>query len=150
MKYFTMTEMYGSATAKAKNIDNTPGAKVRINLIALVDNILDPLRKAYGKPIKVNCGYRCPELNETVGGVASSQHLTGQAADITGGSPEENKKLFNLIKKLPFDQAIYEFGGQWIHVSFTSFLSRNRRQALISYKENGGTKYARYVEKTNS
>ena len=147
MKYFTMTEMYGSATAKAKGIDNTPPAAVRVNLSALVENILDPLRKAYGKPIKVNCGYRCPELNKAVGGVASSQHLTGQAADITGGSPAENKKLYNLIKKLPFDQVIYEFGGQWIHVSFSL---QNRRQALVSYKENGVTKYTRYVEKTNS
>ena len=143
MKYFTMTEMYGSATAKAKGIDNTPPAAVRVNLSALVENILDPLRKAYRKPITVNCGYRCQELNKAVGGVATSQHLTGQAADITGGSPEENKKLYNLIKKLPFDQVIYEFGGQWVHVSYSV---RKRREALISFKENGTTKYAKYVD----
>lgn len=143
MKYFTMTEMYRSATAAAKGIDNTPPAAIRDNLLSLVDNILDPLRALYKKPIKVNCGYRCPALNRAVGGVPTSQHMTGQAADITGGSPAENKKLYNLIKKLPFDQVIYEFGGQWIHVSFSL---QNRRQALISYKENGVTKYAKYVD----
>jgi len=148
MKYFTMTEMYGSATAKAKGIDNTPGTQVRENLAALVENVLDPLRAAYKKPIKVNCGYRCPGLNKAVGGVATSQHLTGQAADITGGSAEENKKLFNLILMLlPFDQVIYEFGGQWVHVSYST---RNRHQALMSYKQNGVTKYAKYAENNNS
>jgi len=80
--------------------------------------------------------------------VATSQHLTGQAADITGGSAEENKKLFNLILMLlPFDQVIYEFGGQWVHVSYST---RNRHQALMSYKQNGVTKYAKYAENNNS
>ncbi len=99
------------------------------NLDTLVDKVLDPLREAYGKPIKVNSGYRCPKLNKAVGGSATSQHMTGQAADITAGSKAENRKLFDLVRslKLPFDQLIWEHGGAWVHVSYGP---RNRRQVL--------------------
>lgn len=129
MKYFTIKELIKSTTATAKKIDNTPTKEVEDNLTKLVDKILDPLREAYGKPIKVNSGYRCPRLNRAVGGSATSQHVLGQAADITGGSKSENKILFDLIKslKLPFDQLIWENGGVWVHVSFGP---RNRRQVL--------------------
>lgn len=129
MKYFTIKELIKSTTATAKKIDNTPTKEVEDNLTKLVDKVLDPLREAYGKPIKVNSGYRCPKLNRAVGGSATSQHVLGQAADITGGSKAENKILFDLIKslKLPFDQLIWENGGVWVHVSYGP---RNRRQVL--------------------
>ena len=129
MKYFTLEELTKSATAIAKKIDNTPTTEVQLNLIKLVDKVLDPLRTAYGKPIKVNSGYRCPKLNKAVGGSATSQHVLGQAADITGGNKTENKIIFDLIKslKLPFDQLIWENGGAWVHVSYGP---RNRRQVL--------------------
>ena len=84
--------------------------------------MLDPLREAYGKPIKVNSGYRCPDLNLAVGGSKTSQHMLGLAADITVGNPNKNKELFNLIIKLdlPFDQLIDEKNFSWVHVSYTS------------------------------
>ena len=105
-KYFTVEELSNSATAKNKRIRNTPDASIERNLNALINNVLDPLRAAYGKPITVNSGYRSLVLNKAVGGVSTSQHLTGEAADITGGSVAENKKLFELVQKLnlPFDQ----------------------------------------------
>jgi uncharacterized protein YcbK (DUF882 family) len=132
MKYFSMRELTHSATAVRKGIDNTPTAEVKANLTALVANVLDPLREAYGKPIVINSGYRSPRLNKLVGGVARSQHTKGQAADIRGTSATvaENKKLFNLILKLglPFDQLINEHGYSWVHVSFKE--SGNRREVL--------------------
>ena len=131
MKYFTLNELTASTTAKRKGIDNTPDATVKANLTALVANILDPLREAYGKPIVVSSGYRCPKLNRTVGGAAKSQHVTGQAADIhtLSDTPADNKKLFDLIQslKLPFDQLINEYNFNWVHVSYSP---RNRRQIL--------------------
>ncbi len=131
MKYFTMNELTASATAKRKGIDNTPDATVKANLTALVANILDPLREAWGKPIVVSSGYRCPRLNRAVGGAAKSQHATGQAADIhtLSDTPAENKRLYDLIKslKLPFDQLINEYNYNWVHVSYSP---RNRRQEL--------------------
>ena len=132
MKYFSMRELTHSATAVRKGIDNTPTAEVKANLTALVANVLDPLREAYGKPIVINSGYRSPRLNKLVGGVARSQHTKGQAADIRGTSATvaENKKIFNLILKLglPFDQLINEHGYSWVHVSFKE--SGNRREVL--------------------
>lgn len=66
-KYFTLKEMISSNIAKEKNIDNTPTWSVVLNLLELVYNILDPIREAYKKPIKVNSGYRCIELNRVIG-----------------------------------------------------------------------------------
>lgn len=126
MKYFTINELCRSETASKHKIENTPSAEIITNLTALVDNILDPLREAWGRPITVTSGYRCKELNKAVGGVPTSQHKQGQAADISVGSIEENKKLFDLaIKlKLPYDQIIDEYGYKWVHISYSP---RNRR-----------------------
>lgn len=128
MKYFTMAELTKSETAMRKKIDNTPTEAVKKNLTALVDKVLDPLREAWGQPIVVSSGYRCPKLNRAVGGVASSQHTLGQAADIhtVSDKPSENKKLYDLIKnlELPVDQCINEYGYNWIHISYGP---RNRR-----------------------
>ena len=129
MKYFTIKELCKSSTAQQKGIDNTPNSEIVKNLELLVDNILDPLREKYGKPIRVNGGYRCPALNQAVKGSKTSQHLQGLAADITAGSCSENKKLFDLIisLNLPFDQLIDEQKFKWVHVSFSN---RNRKQIL--------------------
>lgn len=131
MTYFTLNELTRSATAQRLGIDNTPTAAQKKCLIALVDNILDPLRKAYGKPIIVTSGFRCARLNRAVGGATTSQHTTGQAADIrcVADDAQENKRLFDLIRelKLPFDQLIDEYGYDWVHVSYGP---RQRRQIL--------------------
>ena len=130
-KYFSIAELTKSSTAIKKKINNTPTKEVEKNLNQLIDNILDPLREAWGQPIIVGSGYRCEALNKAVGGAAHSQHKLGQAADIhtKSDSAEDNKKLFELIKqlKLPFDQLINEYNYNWIHVSYSP---RNRRQIL--------------------
>lgn len=130
-KYFSIAELTKSDTATKKKINNQPTKQIETNLNQLVDNILDPLREAYGEPIIVSSGYRCLELNKAVGGATSSQHTLGQAADIhtKSNTKEDNKKLFDLIKdlKLPYDQLINEYGYKWVHVSYSP---RNRRQIL--------------------
>lgn len=131
MKYFSYEELTKSIIAKNKGIDNTPNTEIKKNLKALVDNILDPLREAYGKPITVTSGYRCPKLNTAVKGAKNSQHVKGQAADINGVKDlrSENKKLFNLVLKLklPFDQLIDEYDYNWVHISFSD---KPRKQVL--------------------
>lgn len=82
MKYFTINELCKSNTAKQYKINNIPSEEVEKNLILLVENVLDPLREAWGRPIIVNSGYRSSELNSKIGGAKSSQHLTGCAVDI--------------------------------------------------------------------
>lgn len=130
MKYFTIEEMIKSSTATAKRIDNTPNQTVIDNLTKLIEAVLDPLREWYGKPIRVNSGYRCEALNKAVRSKAkNSQHLYGEAADITVGSKTENEKLFNYIKdNLPFDQLINESNFSWVHVSYRE--GRLRKQVL--------------------
>ena len=81
MKYFTIKELSHSDTAVARAIDNTPTGEVVHNLTELVENVLDPLREKYGKPIRVSSGYRSAVLNRSVNGATSSQpvsytHLT--------------------------------------------------------------------------
>lgn len=129
MKYFTITELTASKTASARGIDNTPTPAVKVALTQLINKVLDPLRSEWKKPITVNSGYRSPMLNKIVGGVGSSQHVLGQAADITTGSPEENKVLMALAVtlRLPYDQVIDEHDYEWIHISYGP---RNRRQIL--------------------
>jgi uncharacterized protein YcbK (DUF882 family) len=77
MKYFTIKELCKSSTATSCGITNVPNKEIERNLEELVHFILDPLREAYGKSIKVNSGYRCPELNKIIGGSKTSQHMKG-------------------------------------------------------------------------
>ncbi|MDO4971495.1 MAG: D-Ala-D-Ala carboxypeptidase family metallohydrolase [Bacteroidales bacterium] len=127
MKHFTLEELTRSTTASLRGIDNTPSAEAIGCLEQLVEHILDPLREAWGKPIHVNSGYRCPRLNKEVGGSPSSQHMKGQAADITTGNPADNRRLYHLLstQNLPVDQAINERDFSWIHLSYGP---RHRRQ----------------------
>ena len=130
MKYFTIEELCRSTTADRKGIDNRCGCDIEANLTALVDNVLDPLREWYGKLIVVNSGYRCPALNKAVGGTTTSQHMSGQGADIDTGDRQQNKLLFEYIRKnLPYDQLIEESNFAWVHVSYRAD-GRNRNQVL--------------------
>lgn len=132
MKYFTLEELTKSATARRKGIPNLPNGEQKENLNALVDNVLDPLRELWGEPIIVTSGFRCAKLNRAVGGVAKSQHMKGQAADIrtVENTTMANKRLFDVAMKsgLPFDQLIDEYGYNWIHISFNT--KGNRKQVL--------------------
>jgi len=126
MKYFTIQELTKTSTG----IKKEPNAEQKANLTTLVTELLDPVREQWGKPIRVNSGYRSLEVNKAVKGAASSQHMTGEAADITTGSITDNKRLFGMIKTdgYVFDQLINENGGQWLHVSYRR--GKNRQQVL--------------------
>ena len=144
MRYFTIEELEHSDTATKYKIDNTSNGDTRTNLIKLIELLLDPIRTKWGKPIKVNSGYRCSKLNRIVGGVSTSQHVLGEAADITVGSSEENKKLFEMIisMNIIFDQLILEDGGKWIHISLKwKVMSKNRREVLLGIRNSKGKMY---------
>lgn len=131
MKYFTIEELTHSDTAISKGIDNSPTMQEEQNLVALIENVLDPLREAYGRPLIVTSGFRCEKLNKAVKGSSTSQHRFGQAADIRSkeDTKSENKKIFDLAQELnlPFDQLIDEYDYNWVHISYSP---RNRRQVL--------------------
>ncbi|WP_304708845.1 D-Ala-D-Ala carboxypeptidase family metallohydrolase [uncultured Rikenella sp.] len=132
MTYFTIEELCVSDTARRRGIDNRPSAAIAGKLQTLIEQLLDPIRAAWGGPIAVNSGYRSPKLNAAVGGVSTSQHLRGEAADITVGTPAENKRLFDKILemqaagKIAFDQLIDESGYKWIHISYRAGANRNQ------------------------
>ena len=135
--HFTIEELYASDTAKKKGIDNKPAVQQLINLVYLAAYVLEPLRVAMGEPIPISSGYRCQKLNEAVGGVRNSQHMTGQAADLSiGGDRAKGRKWFEYIKNhLPFDQLIWEknprTGTEWVHVSFVyPDFGRNRKKVI--------------------
>lgn len=134
MKYFSEKEFWCKCNQCQKgdaDLDIPEGGmigSVSENIKALVENVLDPLREKYGKPIVVNSGYRCPRHNMAVGGVTNSQHMKGEAADITAGSPEENKRLAEIIKQNgKWDQMIVY--PTFVHVSWKRF-GPNRKQTL--------------------
>ena len=124
-KYFTIGELEHSFTADKHHIDNRiPTDEIRANAEALIENILDPLRQEWGKPLIVNSGYRCPELNANpeIKGAKNSQHMKGEAADLRTALPYDLASLaVNL--ELPFDQL--GISNHFIH---------------ISYKRNGGNR----------
>ena len=130
---FTLEELVASATASKLKIDNTPSKDQAAKLCLLAYRILQPLRDKYGKPIRISSGFRCTALNKAVGGVPTSQHLKGEAADINNGVAE-NKKIFKLVKqmidegKLEVGQLIDEKGYSWIHISLPD--SKHRNQIL--------------------
>ena len=135
--HFTLEELYASATAKAKGINNKPSTQQMINLVYLAAYVLEPLRVAMNEPIKIGSGFRSHELNKAVGGVYNSQHLKGQAADLCiDGDIQKGRKWFDYIRKnLPFDQLIWEknpkTGSSWVHVSFVfPDLGKNRKQVI--------------------
>ena len=133
-QHFTLEEMCASATAKAKGIKNQPDTQAIVILTALCVCVLEPLRKWWGKEMKIGSGYRCPALNKAVGGVSNSQHMTGQAADLCiDGDKTKGLKWFEYIRRnLIFDQLILEHNAKetfWVHVSYNA-QGANRRQVI--------------------
>ena len=124
MKYFTLQELTASATAQREGIDNSPTKCAYHLLYVLVEQLLDPIREAWGEPIVVSSGYRCRELNALVGGAQHSHHLIGCAADLIAGSRDDHRRLFRMIVqmqqegKLRFTQLIWEGNGRWLHISY--------------------------------
>lgn len=129
---FTISELVKSPTAERLHIDNNPSGVIIMRLTELIRTILQPIRDAYKKPIYVSSGYRCPKLNKAVGGVPTSQHVRGEAADIYVKG--DNKELFILAKKLidegkiTVGQLIDEYNYKWIHISLPT--SKHKNQIL--------------------
>ena len=115
-RYFSFTEMVlTSSTAQENNLPDWDDIN---RLLELCRWILDPVREMYGKPIVVTSGFRTLFLNRLVGGVTTSQHMQGLAADLRCDDP---KALFDLIAEsdLPFDQLIYYQKRKFVHVSYS-------------------------------
>ena len=142
---FSLAEMVKSETALRHDMDNTPGEAEIENLKRLAEKVLQPVRDHYGKGVKVNSGYRHPEVNAKVGGSKTSDHCKGQAADIEiPGVPNADLAKW-VAENLDFTQVILEFYTQgildsgWVHVSYDP--ANLKKQTLTAVKQNGKTVY---------
>lgn len=125
--HITFEEATKSNTAIKLNITNIPDVEQLTSMVIVANECFEKVREWYGKPIKVNSFFRCAELNKAVGGARNSQHVKGEAIDLDAGSKAENKKIFDWTKSnLVFDQLIWEYGGEWVHVSFKKGMNRNQ------------------------
>ncbi len=144
-KNFTLEEMIKSETALRHGMDNTPGENEIGNLKLLCEKVLQPVRDHFGKGVKVNSGFRHPDVNAKVGGSRTSDHTRGQASDIEiPGVP--NAELAEWIKdNLEFRQLILEFytpgvpDSGWVHVSYVA--DDNKKEVLTATKKDGKTVY---------
>lgn len=137
--YFDLAEFVKSNAAKKKGIDNTPSFEIVDHLNELVRDILEPLRAAYGAPIRVSSGFRCPALNKAIGGAATSVHMIGYAADLqVGGSFNKFRDFvvdwFKSTGK-KFDQILLESdartGAKWIHIGLYNNCGQQRGQIKV-------------------
>ena len=120
--HFTLDEMTYSATAKANRISNIPVGTHKKVLQHTCIYLLEPLRallndkyKEYGGKrvkcvsLRITSGYRGPALNKAVGGVSTSEHCLGQAADC-----EAVLVFMDGVKKvLPYTE-LYESIKAWV------------------------------------
>ena len=124
VSYFSISELTASATARREGIDNSPTESANHLLHVLVEKLLDPIREAWGEPIVVSSGYRCPELNALVGGAQHSHHMLGCAADLIAGNRDDHRRLFCMIQQMQqaglirFTQLIAEDNYRWLHISY--------------------------------
>ena len=146
-KHFNLKEFTKSETAIRKRIDNTPNAEHANNLKLVCEKILEPVRNHFGKPVRINSGYRGPALNAAVGGSSKSQHCNGEAVDFEiDGLPNPDLAKW-VAENCEFDQIILEFydpkegpNSGWVHASISS-KGANRKQKLTAVTEKGKTVY---------
>jgi hypothetical protein len=144
-KNFSLHELTKSETALRKDLDNTPPQSAVTSLQLLVDRVLQPVRDRYNKGVKINSGYRSPEVNASVGGSRTSDHCQGMAADIEIPGVANAELAAWIVANLDFTQVILEFytpgvpDSGWVHVSYDP--KNLKKQVLTAYKKAGKTVY---------
>jgi len=131
--HFTLDEMLKSQTALRMGLDNSPEPDQLENMLALCENVLEPVRIHWAKPVVINSGFRALPLNRAIGSKDSSQHAKGEAADIEIPGIDNLVLYYWIAEELDFDQLILEFyngepSSGWVHVSYAG--DNNRNQTL--------------------
>lgn len=148
-KNFWLAEFTQSQVATRLGISNNPNPHEIAALRQLAENVLQPIRDHFGKPVVINSGFRSPQVNHRIGGAASSQHTRGEAADIEIPGVS-NLELAKWIRdNLEVDQLILEGynplvgpSSGWVHVSWRA----NPRQSVLTATfTNGRAHYSRGI-----
>ena len=133
--HFKLGEMTKSSSHP--EVYNIPSHEAIANL-KRVCGWLEVLRKRNGKPIIINSGYRSPQLNKKIGGVPTSNHLTGCAADIRVADMEQLIRYAAILldyadeSHQDFDELLIErnrYGAIWLH--FAVRPKDNRRKVAF-------------------
>jgi len=137
--HFKLSEFTKSITADRLGISNKPDYRQRLCLQHLCREVLEPLRLHYGKPIRITSGFRCEALNRAVGGVRRSQHMLGEAADLSVPNELVALDWFQwIVHNTDFDQMLFEHSARmrnrWLHISCRTNRRENRHQAIYNYK----------------
>lgn len=139
-EHFSVREFERSSIAAKYGIDNTMTKAYIKNAQALCEHILEPLRRYVGGPIIINSGYRSEELNnhqllKRNGSSSTSQHCTGEAADIRIKDRNQGLEWAGWISEhCLYDQIILEknaIGSIWLHVSYSRV--KNRQKIYLDY-----------------
>ncbi len=145
-RHFYLEELTKSQTAVRLGLNNKPGQKEIDNLVLLCENVLEPIRLAWRKPVSISSGYRSPDVNQAVGGSRTSQHCFGMAADIEIIGVDNCDLCRWIQQNLEYDQLILEFHNHaegansgWVHVSYNK--DGNRMQNITASKVGGRTRY---------
>lgn len=142
-EHFSLAEFTASQTATRLGIDNSLPQELYTNARRTCI-LLEEARQILGKPIHINSGYRCPKLNERIGGSQTSAHMQALAADFVChefGTPLQICQA--LIGKIEFDQLIEE--GTWVHVGLAEGPLRN--EILTARFPNGKVVYSHGLTK---
>lgn len=135
--HFSYYEMTRSAWAERRHCDNTPDSLQLAALENLCRVLLEPLRQQFG-PIRINSAFRSPVVNEGVGGVGCSKHLSGEAVDLYLPSLETGRAYYRwILANVDFDQLLFEHrrdGAMWIHCSVCLDPRENRHQSFPNYR----------------
>ena len=145
---FSLEELIRSSTARRIGLDNIPNDEHLKNLQVVVDEIAQPLRDHFGKPVRINSGYRSPALNDAIGGSKKSQHSKGEALDLEIDGVSNLEVADWITDNCDYDQVILEFynpsegpNSGWVHASCKANLSENRERNLSALKDGKKTVY---------
>jgi len=142
---FTLSEMTKSETALRHGMDNSPNQEQISNMQALAVNVLQKVRDHYKRGVKVNSGFRHPDVNARVGGSRTSDHTRGMAADIEIPGVANAELAEWIQQNLDYTQLILEFytpgvpDSGWVHVSYDP--ANLKKQVLTAMREGGKTVY---------
>jgi uncharacterized protein YcbK (DUF882 family) len=138
---FTLEELTASETAERNGWDNNPNGYERENLARLAD-LLEQVKVVLGgKPIMISSGFRCKQVNDSVGSKDTSQHRIGCAADfrVPGMTPDQVVRAL-MISGLNYDQVISEF-GRWVHISVPNTVDTPARRQALTIDKSGTRNY---------
>ena len=128
-QHFTLSEFCNLD----KYPDNIPTIQLTANMIYGCRQLLEPAREAIGCPIIINSGFRNADVNRRVGGVANSQHLIGQAADIRPKDPQQFQRLVSFLKACEYTDQLLT-GPGWLHISWSPFRPPRHFVRISYYK----------------